>query len=216
MRARVEWDVHLPPEESAWFACAERSGGEEARSWFSNRVIDSVGSRGMGKGQIEVAEQSVVGKDGVTRKLQEEHDDPMERVPYWVAFTTYFGYTWLILIGFLRDVIGRRILRGGPKRTPGYAPLLEDFEDFFQRRLYMRTHDVFDRPICSAPGPYIDVMLRDFQLLQPIGKPNGETKRCLNLGSYNYLGFGARVPLSSLSPTRFLHTKLTGPRVEQR
>lgn len=143
----------------------------------------------MGKGQIEVMEQQVIGKDGVARRLQEEHDDPMERVPYWVAFTTYFGYTWLILIGFVRDLIGRKIFRGGTRPKAGYAPLLADFEDFYQRRLYMRTHDVFDRPICSAPGPHIDVMLRDFQLLQPIGPANGETKRCLNLGSYNYLGF---------------------------
>ena len=36
----------------------------------------------MGKGQIEVMEQQVIGTDGVARRLQEEHDDPMERVPY--------------------------------------------------------------------------------------------------------------------------------------
>ena len=122
---------------------------------------------------IEVSEQEIVGKDGVVRRLAAEHDDPMDRVPYWVAFTTYFGYTWLILIGFIRDVIGRKILamcfksyQSAADNRKGYAPLLADFEEFFQRRLYMRTHDVFDRPICSAPGPYIDVMLRKFSLMK--------------------------------------------------
>ena len=145
---------------------------------------------------IEVSEQEIVGKDGVVRRLAAEHDDPMDRVPYWVAFTTYFGYTWLILIGFIRDVIGRKILamcfksyQSASDNRKGYAPLLADFEEFFQRRLYMRTHDVFDRPICSAPGPYIDVMLRKFSLMKMEQPLTGETTRCLNLGSYNYLGF---------------------------
>ena len=135
----------------------------------------------MGRGQVEPQCGSPRGgkdlapKEGdVVRHLDESHlDDPMQRVPYWVAFTTYFGYTWLILIGFIRDVIGRKILamcfksyQSASDNRKGYAPLLADFEEFFQRRLYMRTHDVFDRPICSAPGPYIDVMLRKFSLMK--------------------------------------------------
>ena len=157
----------------------------------------------MGKGQVEPQCGSPRGgKDlatkevDVVRHLDESHlDDPMQRVPYWVAFTTYFGYAYLIIIGFIRDLFGRKLLpalglaKVEDKNRQGYAPLLADFEDFFQRRLFMRTHDVFDRPVCSAPGPYIDVMMRDFQLLDPNMPQNGEVKRCLNLGSYNYLGF---------------------------
>ena len=74
-------------------------------------------------------------------------------------------YTWLILVGFVRDLFGRKLCRRGTRPKPGYAPLLADFEDFFQRRLYMRAHDCWDRPICSAPGPHIDVVLRDFKLM---------------------------------------------------
>ena len=73
-------------------------------------------------------------------------------------------YTWLILMGFVRDLFGRKIWRSTHSK-PGYAPLLADFEDFFQRRLYMRAHDCWDRPICSAPGPHIDDVLRDFKLM---------------------------------------------------
>jgi hypothetical protein len=41
--------------------------------------------------QVEVEEQSVVGTDGVARRLQDSHSDPLERVPYWAALVTYFG-----------------------------------------------------------------------------------------------------------------------------
>jgi hypothetical protein len=135
-------------------------------------------------------------EDGVVRHLEDAEDDPMERIPMWVACSTYFGYAYLFLLGFIRDFLGRKLLsrlfsvKDDERDTrPGYAPLLADFEDFYQRRLYRRVHDVFDRPICSAPGPYIDVMLRDFQLLAAERPLNGKVQRCLNLGSYNYLGF---------------------------
>jgi hypothetical protein len=51
------------------------------------------------------------------------------------------------------------------------------------------VHDVFDRPVCSAPGPFITIKLRAFERLRVEIPLTGATKRCLNLGSYNYLGF---------------------------
>lgn len=44
----------------------------------------------------------------------------------------------------------------------GYAPLCEDYEDFYTRRLYKRIHDCWNRPISSAPGAWIDVEERAF------------------------------------------------------
>eukprot|EP01052_Picozoa_sp_SAG31_P046836 SAG31_NODE_9119_length_1330_cov_1.632819_1_plen_307_part_01 len=124
-------------------------------------------------------------------------EDPIERVPFFAAVTTYLGYAWLILLGFIRDNADRlmRLLghsgAGSQMATTkrGYAPLLADWENFYYRRLYLRTHDVFDRPVCSAPGPYIDVAMRKFTMMQSEIPETGEKKRCLNLGSYNYLGF---------------------------
>ncbi|GAB4817159.1 hypothetical protein N2152v2_004205 [Parachlorella kessleri] len=76
----------------------------------------------------------------------------------------------------------------------GYAPIRQDYEDFYTRRMYYRIHDCFNRPICSAPDAWIDVMERT-----PVDgqKPlllTGRRLRCLNLGSYNYLGFAAQDP----------------------
>ncbi|EFJ46984.1 hypothetical protein VOLCADRAFT_92508 [Volvox carteri f. nagariensis] len=59
--------------------------------------------------------------------------------------------------------------------------------------------DCWNRPICSAPNAWVDVMERrrakdttgvDFAQIVPTG---GHT-RCLNLSSYNYLGFAAFDP----------------------
>jgi serine palmitoyltransferase len=100
-----------------------------------------------------------------------------------------------------------------------YAPLLKSFENFYTQRIYHRIQDCFNRPVASNPGAKIDVLERisfdGNKTMQVLGELNnvdvddaqeykdGEfynsvscsesgdrvTRRCLNLGSYNYLGF---------------------------
>lgn len=97
-----------------------------------------------------------------------------------------------------------------------YAPLLKSWENFYTRRLYHRIQDCFNRPIASRPSAIISVLERvsfdgnkTMSVLGEIsnlederraesyrsGKHYEETsdgrvvRRCLNLGSYNYLGF---------------------------
>jgi hypothetical protein len=155
-------------------------------------------------------------------------------IPWFIAFTTYFGYATLIIFGHLRDIFGKAALAccgarqadGEPKRgwsryfsghTPkvrlragargeagrivarralrsvpalgppahpllsrtrrpppphslppgvlasrrfrlpdspplqGYAPLLQDWENFYTRRLYHRIQDCWNRPISGPP-----------------------------------------------------------------
>jgi serine palmitoyltransferase len=71
----------------------------------------------------------------------------------------------------------------------GYSSLFKNWESFFTRRLFNRIQDCWNRPLSSGPGVYIDVMERisndDFKSLVT----SGTSTRCLNLGSYNYLGF---------------------------
>lgn len=75
------------------------------------------------------------------------------------------------------------------KRQQGYAPLLPSFNTFFIREMYGRIHDLWHRPISSSPGAFCDVMDRvGVPLLGPL-QLKGTTTRCLNLSSYNYLGF---------------------------
>lgn len=119
-------------------------------------------------------------------------------VPYLAALSTYFGYAVLIVYGHLRDFFGRTLrLRHllpstlSPTPPPASssgprAPLLVDFDDFYTRRLYTRIADCWGRPIASPAGAWIDLIT---------GPAKGAaspppTRRVLNLGSYNYLGFG--------------------------
>jgi len=97
-----------------------------------------------------------------------------------------------------------------------YAPLLKSWENFYTRRLYHRIQDCFNRPIASNPGATIDVLERvscdgnkTMNLLGTLDDLDNDEQRenyaksphfiqvsekrvarkCLNLGSYNYLGF---------------------------
>mmetsp|Transcript_559 Transcript_559/g.1207 ORF Transcript_559/g.1207 Transcript_559/m.1207 type:complete len:661 (+) Transcript_559:208-2190(+) len=97
-----------------------------------------------------------------------------------------------------------------------YAPLLKSWENFYTRRLYHRIQDCFNRPIASRPSAIISVLERvsfdgnkTMTVLgqlsnlhdekRAISYQSGEhydetsdgrvVRKCLNLGSYNYLGF---------------------------
>ncbi|KAJ7541375.1 hypothetical protein O6H91_10G056900 [Diphasiastrum complanatum] len=114
----------------------------------------------------------------------------MATVPYFVVLTTYFSYGLLFVIGHLRDFF-RSLFYKDRSTAEGYAPLCRDFEDFYTRRLYHRIQDCFNRPIASAPDAWIEVIGR-------VSRDNNQTlyrtyqnQRCLNLSSYNYLGFAA-------------------------
>lgn len=97
-----------------------------------------------------------------------------------------------------------------------YAPLLKSWENFYTRRLYHRIQDCFNRPIASRPSANISVLERvsfdgnkTMSVLGKLSNLNDESRatsyqsgnhynetsdgrvirQCLNLGSYNYLGF---------------------------
>eukprot|EP00271_Cylindrocystis_brebissonii_P018252 TRINITY_DN5091_c0_g1_i1.p1 TRINITY_DN5091_c0_g1~~TRINITY_DN5091_c0_g1_i1.p1 ORF type:complete len:500 (+),score=76.51 TRINITY_DN5091_c0_g1_i1:646-2145(+) len=121
-------------------------------------------------------------------------------IPYFAALSTYISYGLLFVFGHLRDFI-RGFFKTNKSDTPdGYAPLCRDFEDFYTRRLYHRIQDCWNRPIASAPDAWIDVIEREDATA--IADPKRTSKslslqradsvrRCLNVGSYNYLGFAA-------------------------
>lgn len=119
-------------------------------------------------------------------------------MPYYIALTSYISWGVLFIFGHFRDLLRQLFTRGRSHGAvpAGYAPLCKDYEDFYTRRMYLRIHDVFNRPIASAPDSWIDVCERESD---PEGaayalKATSTTRRCLNLGSYNYLGFAAADP----------------------
>lgn len=115
----------------------------------------------------------------------------MVRLPYTTALTTLFSYGLLFAFGQLRDFFRKLIDWFKATSVKGYAPICLGLEDFYVRRLYLRIQDCFSRPISSAPDSWFDVVERYSNDNNKTLQRTSNTTRCLNLGSYNYLGFAA-------------------------
>ncbi|KNA14161.1 hypothetical protein SOVF_110050 [Spinacia oleracea] len=115
----------------------------------------------------------------------------MITIPYLTALTTYFSYGLLFAYGKIRDFSRSIIDRLFPSSVKGSAPMSLVNDDFYIRRLYNRIQDCFGRPISSAPDAWFDVVVRYSNDNNKTLKRTDKVKRCLNLGSYNYLGFAA-------------------------
>jgi len=106
----------------------------------------------------------------------------------------YLAYTVILSFAAFREILSSIGLFFGVIKDvyavpPGYAPLLKGIERVWLHRVYRRIRDTFERPICSAPGPWFDVMERKSNDENFTFQFTGRTSKCLNLGSYNYLGF---------------------------
>lgn len=111
--------------------------------------------------------------------------------PYIIYIATYISYLILIIIGHVRDFFGKIFKPEEYKdlvEKDGYAAWYDGFESFYVRRMKTRIDDCFARPIHGAPGRYVKCFNRIRK-----GKHgylyDGTSTECLNLSSYNYLGF---------------------------
>eukprot|EP01061_Rhynchopus_euleeides_P011666 TRINITY_DN21236_c1_g3_i1.p2 TRINITY_DN21236_c1_g3~~TRINITY_DN21236_c1_g3_i1.p2 ORF type:complete len:490 (+),score=228.84 TRINITY_DN21236_c1_g3_i1:252-1721(+) len=130
-------------------------------------------------------------KKDVKGKTEFEEDS---EIPFWISFTTYLGYGVLMLMGYVREFFRQFFPAKSRFTPPGYAPLLRDFDDFYTRRLYYRIRDCWNRPINTRPGSRFGVMERHSDDYNLTFKMTGKTIPCINLASYNYLGFAENPP----------------------
>ncbi|CAH2250647.1 jg24941, partial [Pararge aegeria aegeria] len=86
---------------------------------------------------------------------------------------------------------GRRVEKCAAACLQGYAPLYNPFEQFYSRYVYRRVRHIFNRPICSTPGAEVTLKERATDDYNWSFRFTGTEKRCINLGSYNYLGFAS-------------------------
>ncbi|TFK29509.1 serine palmitoyltransferase 2 [Coprinopsis marcescibilis] len=112
--------------------------------------------------------------------------------PYYILLSTYVSYLILIVLGHIRDFVGKRFNAKAyyhliPRH--GYAPLNSDFDSFYTRRLKTRMDECFNQPVTGVAGRTImllDRMSPDYNHSQIL---TGTRTRALNISSYNYLGF---------------------------
>lgn len=114
--------------------------------------------------------------------------ESFEEVPLHTACLTYLGFYLLMILGYINQLFFTPKVAKEEHRE-GYVPLYDSFERFYLRYVYRRVRDCWNRPICSVPGA--EVTLKD-RITRDYGwtfEFTGTTTKCLNLGSYNYLGF---------------------------
>jgi serine palmitoyltransferase len=117
-------------------------------------------------------------------------------LPWYSQLFVYIVYILGILFGYIYEAIEfvKKLKQGHKANSKGYAPLFSDWEAFYTKHLYARINDCWNRPIASAPATWVDVVQREGDILKQCYKMK-QSIRCLNLASYNYLGFaGNKVP----------------------
>lgn len=117
-----------------------------------------------------------------------------EETPLLVAVITYIGYGVLVVFGYFRDFLRmykfEKTKSAKEKGRKGFVPLYADFESFYTRNLYTRIRDCWNRPICSEAGAEMTLLDRESDDYNWNFRLSGKTTRVINMGSYNYLGFG--------------------------
>ncbi|EQK97818.1 serine palmitoyltransferase 2 [Ophiocordyceps sinensis CO18] len=130
--------------------------------------------------------------------ISKSHGEPLEppvedEPPYYFLLTTYISYLLLIVLGHIRDFFGKRFgdrkHYQALKEHNGFAPLNDDFDSFYTRRLKMRLDDCFARTTVGVPGRYITLMDRKSDDYNRTYQNTGTYTETLNMSSYNYLGF---------------------------
>ncbi|KAL5463711.1 hypothetical protein EMCRGX_G032636 [Ephydatia muelleri] len=140
-----------------------------------------------------------MGKQGDTEGAEGATEDStkaiFEETPLERAVFTYISYAILIFFGYIADFLRKIRLKsegpyGAALKKDDLFKMGLDFERFYSRNLYRRVRDCWNRPVCSTPGPYIDLVDRYSEDDNWTFKNTGTITHTMNLGSYNYLGFG--------------------------
>jgi serine palmitoyltransferase len=119
-------------------------------------------------------------------------DDP----PYYIVISTYLDYLLFLIMGHIKDFFGMTFMPqhfSAMVAKDGYPPWYSAFESFYPRRLKRRLDECFARPIHGVPGRYINVFNRSTPNYNDTFYYDGTSTPCLNLSSYNYLGFAQSV-----------------------
>lgn len=150
-------------------------------------------SNGCSNGLSNGLKKTSPGEESSSVKLIEEY----EATPFIIIVLCYISYVILNFFGHLRDFLRNTGIEKNKcaveRNRPGYVPLYSNYESFYTRNIYRRICHGWNQPICSLPGTTIDIMDRDTDDYNWTFRFPGTTSKCINMGSYNYLGFAENV-----------------------
>ncbi|TKS75882.1 Serine palmitoyltransferase 2 [Collichthys lucidus] len=121
--------------------------------------------------------------------------ESFEETPLLVAVFTYMSYGILTIFGYFRDFlrhwnIEKCNMAQEREEQKDFVPLYQDFENFYNRNLYIRIRDTWNIPVCCPPGATMDLGERlTFDYNWTFKYTGKVMKGIINIGSYNYLGF---------------------------
>ncbi|KAF5291037.1 hypothetical protein FQA39_LY14470 [Lamprigera yunnana] len=114
-----------------------------------------------------------------------------EKPPLLTLICVHLGFYILFFVYLFSRILRPQGLRK-EKNRDGYPPLFRTSHFFlFFHFLYERVRDAWNHTVCSVPGVEIVVKHREFNPGTGIlnFRFTGERTKCLNVASYNYLGF---------------------------
>ncbi|EER03642.1 serine palmitoyltransferase, putative [Perkinsus marinus ATCC 50983] len=132
----------------------------------------------------------------LAKRLRKETNDHSYRetgLPWAPVVHAYISCMVLFMKGILRECLWTVTVNKKKNANEKWCP--QWWKEFYTQHMYRRIEDCWNRPICSAPGSTIDVLVRarHYHIAKRFGKfqPTGEVQKgCINLASFNYLGFG--------------------------
>jgi serine palmitoyltransferase len=147
--------------------------------------------------QVMDNKSQVFPKSPVELKTEEAASEthPFEHhISLWTKATSYFTLILFLFFARLREGYRQFFPTGESHVRPGYAPIVKDFDHYWNRRFYRRIRDCFMRPIDSRPSRVIGLMERVSNDYNNTFTYTGRVVPAVNMGSYNYLGFAEDTP----------------------
>ncbi|EPY23036.1 serine palmitoyltransferase [Strigomonas culicis] len=127
----------------------------------------------------------------------EDVEEPVREEPHistWTRVTSIVTLLLFYVMAYIRESYRKVFPHPNKFYRKGYAPIVKDFDDYWNRRFYRRIRECFTRPIDSRPSRVIGIMERTVKDMNSEFEYTGKITPAINLGSYNYLGFAEDTP----------------------
>jgi len=186
------------PEGALWTLMTGWSPRDKAGSLGLGGLASAAGSvLAAAGGLLKTAARALGRAAGTAKKGGTAHDKI--KMSFLTEVHAYWGYLRLFVMGVFREYIVR--LRAAVWRDEASRKFVarerwsSGWVEFYLQHMYKLYVDCFNRPIASAPDATVDVIKRvrsGGALFGPLHdfECTGEVQKCVNLASYNYLGFG--------------------------